>query len=660
MRVVLSLGQKNSNQQQQQQQQPTPNPGPQSSSSQHNSQGPLSSSGATSSGGSFEGFQGEPGTPGSCLAVESNASAQPGNYRKRDKTPKEERSTPITELSASGKTEDQNQRSNSSLSYPSPLLTSSSSATVGLPPPKKPSFAGSQANPSVKNSQKSRHKSAADASTKEKAKKRSKPNSSDIKPQSLINRRESGSQKKHKFSTSTSSTGTCVGTPARLKSDEPRVKKASKMTRGKQHWDDNYGRPLYGDDSRDNRDDPIEVRNASRCYDDIDPAGFENAGVSDFMEKLKKKGLEMIEMEGDGNCLFRAVSYQVYGDDKMHTEIRKRCLDFMAKDEAHFSQFVTGESFRDYIRRKRFDGVHGNNPEIQAISELFNRPVEVFVPNNGASPINIFHSEYKTSDAPIRLSYHDGNHYNAVIDPLCPTAGLGLGLPGLEPGLADKMQMKEACEESDKMADKIEIQKAIKESQNYELQRVMLESEKFSVDNLYKQKKEALALSDLEATDFELEQAILTSSLESYNNIEQTQKQPWSRETSRSNRRIKESRHTRSNSPPGPGVFPRNIRSNSPPTSYTRSSQQRSMSPLCSSVANVAASSCSVASAAASSASANNDSQSLPANAPQDEYPPVVQELVMNGFELPRVVHAYDLIGDNFDDLLTFLMNSAS
>ena len=41
-----------------------------------------------------------------------------------------------------------------------------------------------------------------------------------------------------------------------------------------------------------------------------------------------------------------------------------------------------------------------------------------------AEPINIFHTEYKNANAPIRMIYHDGNHYNAVINPLVPTAGL--------------------------------------------------------------------------------------------------------------------------------------------------------------------------------------------------------------------------------------------
>lgn len=158
-----------------------------------------------------------------------------------------------------------------------------------------------------------------------------------------------------------------------------------------------------------------------------------------------------------------------------HNQLRS-FLESQSRDKEHFSQFITDEPFDQYIRRKRRDGVHGNNPEIQAASELFNRPIEVFVAEKGATPLNIFHAEYKTQDAPIRLSYHDGNHYNAVIDPLVPTAGLGLGLPGLQPGLADKMQLAKAVEESDRLADQKELERALEESQNDQLQRAIKES----------------------------------------------------------------------------------------------------------------------------------------------------------------------------------------
>ena len=82
---------------------------------------------------------------------------------------------------------------------------------------------------------------------------------------------------------------------------------------------------------------------------------------------------------------------------------------------------------------------------------------------------------------PIRLSYHDGNHYNAVIDPLLPTAGLGLGLPGLKPGLADTLQMAQAVKESDAVADQKQLQNVMKSSEDDELQRAIKES-KLSAD----------------------------------------------------------------------------------------------------------------------------------------------------------------------------------
>ena len=225
--------------------------------------------------------------------------------------------------------------------------------------------------------------------------------------------------------------------------------------------------------------------NYPKQHKDLSPSGLA------FQEILKsKRGLEIVEQEGDGNCLFRAVSLQVYGDASMHAEVRERCLDFMERDPEHFSPFLAMEdagsaasttptgtdSFATYIARKRHLGVHGNNPEIQAISELFNRPVEVYTPEQGAEPLNIFQTAYKTSDVPIRLAYHDGNHYNAVIDPLVPTAGLGLGLPGLQPGLADKMQVAQAVTESDHLADEMELKQVLKASREDEYKRTLQES----------------------------------------------------------------------------------------------------------------------------------------------------------------------------------------
>jgi hypothetical protein len=68
----------------------------------------------------------------------------------------------------------------------------------------------------------------------------------------------------------------------------------------------------------------------------------------------------------------------------------------------------------------------------------------------------------------------------------------------------------------------------------------------------------------------------------------------------------------------------------------------------------------SVASAASIPSAAKIDDYSLPASVSIEEYPQTVQELVMNGFELKKVVRAYGLVGDNFDGLLAFLISNTS
>lgn len=178
----------------------------------------------------------------------------------------------------------------------------------------------------------------------------------------------------------------------------------------------------------------------------------------------------------------RAIADQVYGDPEMHDIIRERVMNYMQAERDHFSQYVT-EDFDDYIKRKRILGVYGNNLEIQAIGELYNRPIEIYRFQNSTVVMqNLFHDQYQTDYPHIRLSYHNNNHYNSVINPNLPSVGVGLGLPNYEPGLADKLQ----------------IRAAIVQSENSQL-------EKMLYDQTRKQ-------SELEDAQSELEKAILEQS----------------------------------------------------------------------------------------------------------------------------------------------------
>ncbi|KAM8919595.1 OTU domain-containing protein 5 [Pelodytes ibericus] len=160
----------------------------------------------------------------------------------------------------------------------------------------------------------------------------------------------------------------------------------------------------------------------------------------------EKKGFIIKQMKEDGACLFRAVADQVYGDQDMHEVVRKHCMDYLMKNADYFSNYVT-EDFTTYINRKRKNNCHGNHIEMQAMAEMYNRPVEVY--QYGTEPINTFHGIQQNEDEPIRVSYHRNIHYNSVVNPNKATIGVGLGLPAFKPGYADQSLMKNAIRTSE-------------------------------------------------------------------------------------------------------------------------------------------------------------------------------------------------------------------
>ncbi|VDP93039.1 unnamed protein product [Echinostoma caproni] len=126
------------------------------------------------------------------------------------------------------------------------------------------------------------------------------------------------------------------------------------------------------------------------------------------------------------------------------TNIRRDPLS-QVKNKEHFSPYIT-EDFDRYICRKKDPTCYGNHVEIQAMAELYNRPVEIY--HDSVEPINVFHADY-SKEFPIRLSYHGRVHYNSVVDPFKPAFGYGLGMPNYQPNLAEPDLISQAIKESE-------------------------------------------------------------------------------------------------------------------------------------------------------------------------------------------------------------------
>jgi OTU domain-containing protein 5 len=58
---------------------------------------------------------------------------------------------------------------------------------------------------------------------------------------------------------------------------------------------------------------------------------------NNFRRLVALKGMRIQEIEGDGNCMFRAVSDQVYNGNQTHFKlIRQFCLDYIENEKDFF------------------------------------------------------------------------------------------------------------------------------------------------------------------------------------------------------------------------------------------------------------------------------------------------------------------------------------
>ena len=141
--------------------------------------------------------------------------------------------------------------------------------------------------------------------------------------------------------------------------------------------------------------------------------------------------LEVLREQGDGNCLFRAVAHQIYGDTRFHHIVRDEVCDhFLDNREFYDVEFLvdcgyTGHNafnaFNYYVEQMRIpigkEGGRrwGGEPEISAMSRIYQRNIHIW---RLGAPHGHPYGEFLNS-APIRLDYQGGNHYNSIKRKVC-------------------------------------------------------------------------------------------------------------------------------------------------------------------------------------------------------------------------------------------------
>ncbi|CAG9326059.1 unnamed protein product [Blepharisma stoltei] len=162
------------------------------------------------------------------------------------------------------------------------------------------------------------------------------------------------------------------------------------------------------DPSRPNRFSNKEIQTSIISQD------FKEGREGDFMRILRERDFLIVPVEGDGNCLFRSVSHQLYGTTEHHGLVRQAALNYLSIEREYFSQFIVGgdAGFDEYVSHQSQNGAWGDDIEIEAMSELYDRSIEIYAYAN--QPMRTFHESYGEG-TPIRLAYHGRSHYNSII-----------------------------------------------------------------------------------------------------------------------------------------------------------------------------------------------------------------------------------------------------
>jgi hypothetical protein len=150
---------------------------------------------------------------------------------------------------------------------------------------------------------------------------------------------------------------------------------------------------------------------------------FEDYKLREMIQGSKGER-EIIEMEPDGNCLFRSISHQLYRDfGQRHDLVRHEICNFLEDNKEDFSIFLLlndeEEDVRDfdsYICEMRKDGTWGGDVEIVCAARLYKRKVTIF---STSGIYNIGIGDEKPSGSDFLLSYHENSHYNSVHDETC-------------------------------------------------------------------------------------------------------------------------------------------------------------------------------------------------------------------------------------------------
>ncbi|XP_066574504.1 OTU domain-containing protein 1 [Amia ocellicauda] len=159
---------------------------------------------------------------------------------------------------------------------------------------------------------------------------------------------------------------------------------------------------------------------------DVGSALEKNEKVAHYFAEVEKQNKYLQERRKyrfhiipDGNCLYRAVSKAVYGDQSMHKELREQTVHHIADHLDEFSPVIEGD-VGEFLIGAAQDGAWAGYPELLAMSQMLTVNIHLTTGGSVESPTVSTMVHYLGEEDPskpsIWLSWLSNGHYDVLFE----------------------------------------------------------------------------------------------------------------------------------------------------------------------------------------------------------------------------------------------------
>ncbi|XP_074269567.1 OVARIAN TUMOR DOMAIN-containing deubiquitinating enzyme 11-like [Silene latifolia] len=131
-------------------------------------------------------------------------------------------------------------------------------------------------------------------------------------------------------------------------------------------------------------------------------------------ERLTTYGLAELQIEGDGNCQFRALADQLFHNPEYHRHVRKQVVKQLKNFRKLYESYVPMK-YGDYLKKMKRNGEWGDHVTLQAAADRFEAKICLVTSFRETCYIEILPYDKKFSKE-IWLSFWSEVHYNSLYD----------------------------------------------------------------------------------------------------------------------------------------------------------------------------------------------------------------------------------------------------